>query len=94
MYIALYDDIPVGALCSKLEDKKRLHILQIAVLKPYRRLGVGTRLVEKVYEYASKKGLEELFIDVPAGNSETIEFLKRLGFTTSNEVTFVKTITK
>lgn len=47
--LAYYNDIVVGAVCCRIdqtEDARRLYIMTLGCLAPYRRLGIG-RLIEK-----------------------------------------------
>jgi len=54
-------------------SRNKLLINDMAVLKEYRKLGVGTLLIEKLKEYSIKNGYEKLFAstwrsDIPAIN--------------------------
>ena len=47
--LAYYNDIVVGAVCCRIdqtEDARRLYIMTLGCLAPYRRLGIG-RWIEK-----------------------------------------------
>ena len=42
--LAYYNDIVVGAVCCRIdqtEDARRLYIMTLGCLAPYRRLGIG-----------------------------------------------------
>lgn len=39
-----YNDVIVGAVCTRFDETgKKIYIMSIGVLAPYRRLGIGTR---------------------------------------------------
>ena len=43
-YVAYFNDLVVGGVCCRVEvegDQKRLYIMTLGVLAPYRRLGIG-----------------------------------------------------
>lgn len=56
--------------------------MTLGVLKPYRRLGVGTKLLEKVFEMIgkSKQKLDAVFLHVQVNNQVAMDFYKRHGF--------------
>ena len=55
--LAYYNDIVVGAVCCRVDvseengvSKRRLYIMTLGCLAPYRRLGIGSRMVEHVMD--------------------------------------------
>ncbi|KAG9121327.1 hypothetical protein FRC07_002747 [Ceratobasidium sp. 392] len=54
-----YNDIPVGAVCSRIEKGQRsdeacVYIMTMGVLAPYRSLGLGSMALRQVFTAASK----------------------------------------
>lgn len=58
VFLAYYNDIVVGAVCCRidLEVGRRLYIMTLGCLYPYRRLGIGTMMVQHVLNYVEKDG--------------------------------------
>lgn len=57
--LAYYNDIVVGAVCCRIdtsENSRRLYIMTLGCLYPYRRLGIGTLMVEHVLKYVEQDG--------------------------------------
>ncbi|KAI8871310.1 acyl-CoA N-acyltransferase [Ramicandelaber brevisporus] len=67
---------------------KRLYITTLGVLAPYRRLGIGKKLIDHVTEYAKSAHPEAaaLSLHVSVDNEEAIEFYKKLGFSVRKEL--------
>jgi len=51
-------------------DEKRLYIMTLGVLAPYRGRGVGSKLISSVLDYyeSNKEGKSNLFLDKEAKN--------------------------
>lgn len=54
--------------------------LGLFVLRPYRHQGIGTRLMEKTLEWATKSALEKITLSVFANNQPAIHLYQRFGF--------------
>lgn len=57
--LAYYNDIVVGAVCCRIdtsENQRRLYIMTLGCLSPYRRLGIGTVMVNHILNYVEKDG--------------------------------------
>ena len=55
-------------------------IVRIAVLPEYRRKGIAEKLVEKVAKYGSGENMENIFLEVRAGNSSARALYLKCGF--------------
>lgn len=56
---AYYNDIVVGAVCCRVDTSdmsRRLYIMTLGCLSPYRRCGIGTMMVQHVLSYVKKDG--------------------------------------
>lgn len=81
--LAFYNDVVVGAVCCRLEqvdNERRLYIMTLGCLFTYRRLGIGTTMLEHVLNYATKKGIDSIYLHVQTSNTGAIEFYKKFGF--------------
>ncbi|XP_023235490.1 N-alpha-acetyltransferase 50 [Centruroides vittatus] len=82
--LAYYNDIVVGAVCCRIdtsENSRRLYIMTLGCLAPYRRLGIGTKMVEHVLNFVEKDGnFDSIFLHVQINNEGAIEFYKKFGF--------------
>ncbi|EDW47404.1 GM21284 [Drosophila sechellia] len=79
--LAYYNDIVVGAVCCRIdntENQRRLYIMTLGCLFPYRRLGIGTVMFEHIMNFAEKDG--KLRQHVQINNNGAIEFYKKFGF--------------
>jgi hypothetical protein len=53
--LAYFNDIVVGAVCCRIdttENKRRLYIMTLGCLAPYRKLGVGKLIVIKINSFS------------------------------------------
>ncbi|CAG9101061.1 hypothetical protein JYU34_013459 [Plutella xylostella] len=82
--LAYYNDIVVGAVCCRIdttENSRRLYIMTLGCLYPYRRLGIGTLMVEHVLKYVEQDGnFDSVFLHVQVNNEGAIDFYKKFGF--------------
>lgn len=84
--LAYYNgDTAVGEICYRREEEKvensivkRIYIMTLGVLQSYQRLGIATKLVNKVIEGATDES--EIYLHVHVDNQNAIEFYKKLGF--------------
>lgn len=55
--------------------------MTITVLKPYRRYGIGSQLLERAIEDCAKKnGIKKMMLHVQCSNESALEFYKGHGF--------------
>lgn len=92
--LALFNDITVGGVCCRMaesvgdgEKHKIVYILTLGVLKPYRRLGLGRRMVSHVIqECRSLAEVRSIQLHVQTDNEEARLFYKSMGFTLKETV--------
>ena len=56
------------------------HVISIAVLQDYRRIGIGRRLVEVGMQRVKERGATEMYLEVRVSNNPAIELYRKLGF--------------
>lgn len=56
--LAYYNDIVVGAVCCRVDQEvgRRLYIMTLGCLSQYRRLGIGSMMVEHVLNFVENDG--------------------------------------
>lgn len=79
--IAYYEDQPVGT------GRVRIHegsgkLERICILQPYRKFGIGRRIIASLEEIAKDKGVQQVKLH---GQSQAEGFYKKLGYRTSSE---------
>ena len=66
--LAYCNDIVVGAVCCRIDtsdNTRKLYIMTLGCLAPYRRLGIGTKMVEHVLNVVEKDGnFDSVFLHV------------------------------
>jgi len=60
---------------------RRVHVISIAVLPPFRRQGIATALMEKVLYRSTETGASEIYLEVRVSNTPAISLYRKLGFT-------------
>lgn len=83
--LAYYNDIVVGAVCCRIdttpEGTRRMYIMTLGCLAPYRRLGIGTVMLKHVLDYCERDGnIDNLYLHVQVNNESAIDFYKHFGF--------------
>jgi ribosomal-protein-alanine N-acetyltransferase len=77
--VAEHDDQIVGFMIYELH-KTRLHVLNFAVAREHRRLGVGTRMVEKLTGKLSHQRRSRILLEVRETNLAAQLFFRKCGF--------------
>ena len=82
--LAYLKDVLVGAISckeDKYEGQKAVYIMTITILKPYRRYGIASKLLEQATEECAKKNsINYLILHVQCSNESALEFYKSHGF--------------
>ncbi|KAG0266661.1 hypothetical protein BG011_001508 [Mortierella polycephala] len=89
--IIYFNDVCVGAVCCRKEDAdgstslQNLYIATLGVLAPYRRLGLGSKMLMHILENAEQTSSNEskiakVYLHVQSNNEEALEFYKKHGF--------------
>uniref|UniRef100_A0A0N5AVR5 N-terminal methionine N(alpha)-acetyltransferase NatE n=1 Tax=Syphacia muris TaxID=451379 RepID=A0A0N5AVR5_9BILA len=82
--LAYFNDIVVGGVCCRIDvqnNVRRLYIMTLGTLAPYRRLGIGTMLLEHVISLCRKDPqIENIYLHVQVNNTSALDFYKRFGF--------------
>jgi ribosomal-protein-alanine N-acetyltransferase len=81
--VADHDDEVVGFMIYELH-KTRLHILNFAVAKEYRRLGIGQRMVTKLLGKLSQQRRTRVMLEVRETNLDAQLFFRSQGFRAVN----------
>ena len=88
--LAYIKDVLVGAISCKEHKEdgdKAVYIMTITVLKPYRRYGIGSKLLEKATEDCAKsRSINKMMLHVQKGNDSALEFYKKNGFIIQEEL--------
>ena len=82
--LAFFNDVVVGAVCCRvdmLNGERKLYIMTLGCLAPYRRHGIGTVLLDHVFKICEDDGkFEAIFLHVQINNDSAINFYKHFGF--------------
>lgn len=66
-----------AGLCFVLDEGD---VVNVATLPEYRRRGVGAALVSDIIEFAKKKGIKSLMLEVRESNAGAIALYEKFGF--------------
>jgi len=82
--LAYFNDIVVGAVCCRIDssdDRRRLYIMTLGCLPVYRRLGLGTVMLEHVFQLCERdRSIESIYLHVQINNKTALDFYKKFGF--------------
>uniref|UniRef100_A0A2K6VLN8 N-terminal methionine N(alpha)-acetyltransferase NatC n=2 Tax=Onchocerca TaxID=6281 RepID=A0A2K6VLN8_ONCVO len=80
----LNDDKYVGAIVCKLdlsrENRRRGYIAMLAVDESCRKMGIGTRLVQKAISNMQEMGCDQVVLETEVTNSDALRLYSNLGF--------------
>ncbi|CAA7409922.1 unnamed protein product [Spirodela intermedia] len=89
--LAYYNDICVGSVACRIERKEggdlRVYVMTLGVLAPYRRLGIGTKLLNHILALSARQGIAEIYMHVQTNNDDAIAFYKKFGFEIKETIT-------
>lgn len=89
--LGLFNDIPVANICCRLEEGKdvttwKVYVMTLAVLKPYRRLGIADALLKHLLETAALgstfagRRIDSIYLHVQTGNEAAKRLYEQHGF--------------
>ncbi|QQP36300.1 putative N-acetyltransferase san [Caligus rogercresseyi] len=85
--LAYYNDIVVGAVCCRVQvtsgqpASRKLYIMTLGCLHPYRRRGIGSKMLRHVLDTVEKEGhFDAITLHVQVNNEGALEFYKKFGF--------------
>jgi ribosomal protein S18 acetylase RimI-like enzyme len=88
--LAYLKDVLVGAISCKFEERDGVpvvYIMTITILKPYRRYGIASQLLEQACKDCGKdKTISRIFLHVQSINLSALEFYKKHGFEVVEEL--------
>ena len=70
----------VGYCISTIDNNNRGEVDSLFIEGPYRRQGIGKKLIEMALTWLNNKGAVDNSIYVASGNEEVIDFYKSFGF--------------
>jgi ribosomal protein S18 acetylase RimI-like enzyme len=80
----------VGAISCRIEEhkgEKKLYVLTLGVLEPYRHLGIGKRLLDKVFDILKRnQGVVGVFLHVHIDNLTAQNFYKKHEFVETEKI--------
>jgi ribosomal-protein-alanine N-acetyltransferase len=72
--------VEFGVSNLKTAFARKGHVISIAVMQDYRRIGIGRRLMEMGMQRVKESGATEMFLEVRVSNNSAIELYRSLGF--------------
>jgi len=83
--LAYFNDIVVGGVCCRVDvseqHTKRMYIMTLGTLAPYRRFGMGKIMLDHVFTLCAKDpAIVSVFLHVQLNNETALSFYQRFGF--------------
>ncbi len=71
---------------KKFRFSRKGHIISVAVMPDYRRLGLGSSLTERACTALARNGAEECYLEVRTSNEQAIALYHKLNFETIRKI--------
>jgi ribosomal-protein-alanine N-acetyltransferase len=89
--VVIFEDTLIGYIVGNIETQKRNlktkkvgHIMNIAVIPRFRKLGVGSLLIKELEKRLYKKGVHIAYLEVRESNNIAQKFYLNRGYVRSN----------
>ena len=69
----------IAYICYRIITEQ-MHLLRIAVVPPWRRRGVASKLLDTCFSLAHKSGAESAILEVRPSNQPAVSLYQKLGF--------------
>ncbi|KAJ7496017.1 acyl-CoA N-acyltransferase [Mycena galericulata] len=85
--LVYYNDVPVGTVCCRLENKDghvSLYLMTMGILAPYRSRQLGSTSLQLILDAAAahtKPKIDRIYLHVQVSNADAKRFYERHGFT-------------
>ncbi len=73
---------------SRLKMVKKAHLVSLAVVPEFRRMGIAQALVKEAIDAVTKRGAKEFYLEVRVTNEPGIELYRQLGFSICRKVSY------
>lgn len=65
---------------KKLGFVKKGHVVSVAVLEEYRKMGLGRAIIEEAINGTKQKRCDELYLEVRCSNTDAVRLYEKMGF--------------
>ena len=79
-FVAENNSSKIVGYCVASEKEEFAHLISIGVLREYRRKRVGVALLKTLLAWLSQRRVEEVWLEVKAGNGAAMKFYEQFGF--------------
>jgi len=80
LYIAIFNGNLAGCIALRAIDKERCEMKRLYVRAPFRKLGIGRALAEKIIDDAKNIGYLHMLLDTAASLQDALSLYRTLGF--------------